>query len=142
MNFDQKALLAAAKEARKNAYAPYSGFAVGAALLAADGSLFVGCNLENASFGATCCAERTALFSAVAAGKRAFVALAVVGGPLGKESSAPCPPCGICRQALAEFCPEDFEIVLENGEEIETLRLCDLLPHAFGKGDLKERKHP
>ena len=98
------ALVERAKEARKSAYCPYSGFAVGAALLCADGSVYAGCNIENAGFTATCCAERTAFFRAVNDGKRAFKAIAIVGGKAGQEPQELCAPCGVCRQVMAEFC--------------------------------------
>ena len=91
-------LIAAAQEARLRAYCPYSGFAVGAALLGEDGEIYQGCNVENAAYPATNCAERTALFTAVAAGCRRFRAIAVVGGPQGQDAQEICPPCGLCRQ--------------------------------------------
>lgn len=126
-------LLQEAALARVNAYAPYSGFLVGAALETADGIVFRGCNIENSSFGATNCAERTALFSAIAAGHRSFSALAVVGAY--QDGRAPeefCPPCGICRQVLAEFCSPGLPVYLQNGEGTQkTLLLKDLLPEAF-----------
>ena len=132
-------LIFAAKEARKKAYCPYSHFAVGAVLLTDDGRTFAGCNVENASYGATCCAERTALFSALAAGARSFASLAVVGGREGEEPDAICPPCGICRQALAEFCKPDFPIYLSDGVEVKTLRLSDLIPLAFSPEQLGKK---
>ena len=98
------ALVQRAKEARKKAYCPYSGFAVGAALLCADGSVYDGCNIENAGFTATCCAERTAFFRAVNDGKRDFKAIAIAGGRAGEEPTGICAPCGVCRQVMAEFC--------------------------------------
>lgn len=125
-----QALVARAKEAMERAYAPYSGFTVGAALLGKSGRVYVGCNVENASYPVTCCAERTALFAAVAAGEREFSALAVVGGRGGVVEDF-CPPCGICRQALSEFCPAAFPVYLWRPDEIQTLPLGDLLPHAF-----------
>ena len=125
-----QALVARAKEAMERAYAPYSGFTVGAALLGKSGRVYVGCNVENASYPVTCCAERTALFAAVAAGERAFSALAVVGGRGGVVEDF-CPPCGICRQALAEFCPAAFPVYLWRPDEIQTLPLGALLPHSF-----------
>lgn len=97
------ALAQRAKEARKNAYTPYSGFAVGAALLCKDGSVYAGCNIENAGFTATCCAERTAFFRAVNDGKRQFSAIAIAGGKAGEEPTQFCAPCGVCRQVMAEF---------------------------------------
>lgn len=125
-----QALVARAKEAMERAYAPYSGFTVGAALLGKSGRVYVGCNVENASYPVTCCAERTALFAAVAAGEREFSALAVVGGRGGVVEDF-CPPCGICRQALSEFCPAAFPVYLWRPDEIQTLPLGALLPHAF-----------
>ena len=133
-------LIFAAKEARKKAYCPYSHFAVGAALLAEDGRLFVGCNVENASYGATSCAERTALFAAVAAGARSFVSLAVVGGREGEEPDAFCPPCGLCRQAFAEFCSADLPVYLTDGKEIKTLRFGELIPLAFSPEQLGKKE--
>ena len=127
MNRYQK-LIDAATAARQHAYAPYSGFAVGAALLGRDGIIYTGCNVENASYGLTCCAERTALFKAVSCGTRRFTALAVVGGIMGDEAATPCVPCGICRQALAEFCDDELVIVFANGD---TATLGALLPQAF-----------
>ena len=126
----------AALRARRKAYAPYSRYLVGAALLCEDGTVFTGCNIENASYGATICAERTALFSAVAAGQRHFAALAIVSGPEGAdETDLPWPsPCGICRQALREFVnPADFEVILARSErEYRVLTLEQLLPESFG----------
>ena len=127
MNMYQK-LIDAAASARQQAYAPYSQFAVGAALLGGDGIVYTGCNVENASYGLTCCAERVALYKAVSNGTHCFTALAVVGGAVGDGIETPCPPCGICRQALAEFCNDDMPIIFGNGE-ITTLG--DLLPNAF-----------
>lgn len=105
-------LMEEALKARKAAYAPYSGFQVGAALLCADGSIYTGCNVENSSYGAACCAERTAFFKAVSEGKRSFRAIAVVGGKKYGEVLESCPPCGICRQVMREFCSSDFAVVL------------------------------
>lgn len=124
---DVQALVDAARAARSQAYAPYSGYAVGAALLAADGRRFCGVNVENASYGATCCAERTALFAAVTAGARDFIALALV-----TEGDEPAPPCGLCRQALAEFSP-DLAIYLAGptGEAYRRTSLAALFPEAF-----------
>lgn len=112
---------------------PYSGFAVGAALLCADGRVFTGCNIENAAYPATNCAERTAIFKAVSEGKTEFRAIAIVGGPKGKEPENFCAPCGVCRQVMAEFCdPETFRIILMNGAgEIREYLLKELLPLGF-----------
>jgi len=119
-------LLDCAREARTAAYVPYSGFAVGAALLTAGGQVFRGCNIENVSYGLTVCAERVALFAAVAAGEREFTALAVV-----TDSAAPATPCGACRQVLYEFAP-DLQVLLANlqGRQ-KKFRLKELLPEAF-----------
>ena len=130
------ALIQRAKEARENSYCPYSGFAVGAALLCADGSVYAGCNIENAGFTPTCCAERTAFFRAVNDGKRQFKAIAVVGGPAGEEPQALCAPCGVCRQVMAEFCGPEFEILLTDGAALTVATLGELLPQAFGPGNL------
>lgn len=137
----QRFLARAALAARKNAYAPYSGFAVGAALLAADGRIFTGCNVENAAYSVCCCAERTALFKAVSEGVRTFAALAVCGAPVGQEPPLPlCTPCGMCRQALIEFCdPDAFEILFVQGEtDYACARLSKLLPQAFSPNNLRE----
>lgn len=131
------ALAERAKEARRAAYCPYSGFAVGAALLCADGSVYAGCNIENAGLTATCCAERTAFFRAVNDGKRQFKAIAIAGGPAGAEPQEPCAPCGVCRQVMAEFCGDDFEVILASGKGLETLTLAELLPRAFGPRNLR-----
>ena len=112
------------------AYAPYSGYHVGAALLCADGTVYTGCNVENASYGATNCAERTAIFKAVSEGRRDFTALAVCGGKDGIITGA-FPPCGICRQVMAEFCGGDFPVYLVNESGYDTLTLAQLLPRGF-----------
>ena len=122
-------LLERAAEAAGNAYAPYSDFQVGAALLCADGTVFVGCNVENASYGLTNCAERTALFAAVAAGHRDFAAMAVVAD----GESMPV-PCGACRQVLSEFCSAEMPVYVSRAvalEAFETFRMNELLPHGF-----------
>ena len=123
-------LMNLAIEARKNAYAPYSGFLVGAALLTADGKVFTGCNIENAAYTPTNCAERTAFFKAVSEGERDFVAIAVAGGK-GEAPDALCAPCGVCRQVMAEFCDPDFHVILGNGERQSVYTLQDLLPLSF-----------
>ncbi len=131
-------LLALARRARENAYAPYSGFAVGAALLGADGRIYTGCNVENAAYPVACCAERTALFHAVAEGAREFTAIAVAGGRVGDKAEESCPPCGVCRQALAEFCDlETFRVYLAApGGGVEETTLGALLPRAFARANL------
>jgi cytidine deaminase len=126
-----KELFALATRARENAYAPYSHYTVGAALLTKDGKVYEGVNIENASFGATNCAERTAIFSAVANGEREFEAIAVAGGRKGEQPSN-CTPCGICRQVLSEFCPPDFKVILLDGAH----RLDELLPMSFTEENL------
>ena len=123
-------LIALAQKAMENAYTPYSGFRVGAALLAKSGKVYLGCNVENASFSPTCCAERTAFFSAVAAGERAFEAVAVAGGKEGRITRV-CPPCGVCRQVMAEFCEPDFPVYLAKADGFEKTSLQDLLPYSF-----------
>jgi len=124
-------LLELAYKARERSYSPYSNFAVGAALLTAEGKVYLGANIENSSFGATNCAERTALFSAIMAGERNFSAIAIVGGKVGEETNE-CLPCGICRQVLSEFCDADLKIIIENKENgTKCLSLGELLPHAF-----------
>ena len=124
-------------EAREHAYVPYSGFAVGAALLTKDGKVYQGCNIENSAFGPTNCAERTAFFTAVYQGERDFEAIAIVGGKEGKPVSELCAPCGVCRQVMREFCKNDFKIYLSKGDgDVLTYTLSDLLPLSFSKDDL------
>lgn len=126
-----KELIELAIKAREMAYAPYSEFAVGAALLCKDGTVYTGCNIENSSFGATNCAERTAIFKAVSEGAGDFEAIAVVGAKLG-EPLMFCPPCGICRQVMTEFCDLDsFLVVLSDGKEEKIYTLREMLPHSF-----------
>lgn len=119
-----------AKEAMGQAYSPYSGYKVGAALLCKDGSVFTGCNVENAGFSATNCAERTAFFKAVSEGKREFEAIAICGGKDGKVEGL-FPPCGVCRQVMREFCEDEFQIHLLKPNGIETYTLSQLLPVSF-----------
>ena len=131
-------LIRRAIEAREHAYVPYSHFAVGAALLTKSGKVYGGCNIENASFGATNCAERTAFFRAFYDGEREFEAIAIVGGPAGKPISELCAPCGICRQVMTEFCKNDFRIYLRKGDgDVKAWTLADLLPLSFTEEDLK-----
>ncbi len=126
----KKILIDSAIEAMGRAYAPYSNFFVGAALLTRDGKIYKGMNIENAAYPVCNCAERTALFSAIAAGDRDFAAIAIVGGR-GGEITDFCAPCGVCRQALSEFCGRELEIYLYNGKEIKIFTLGDLLPESF-----------
>ena len=121
-------------EAMAHAYAPYSGFKVGAALLCADGTVYQGCNIENAAYSPTNCAERTAFFKAVYDGHRDFTAIAVCGGKDGAITGA-FPPCGVCRQVMREFCGEDFLIYLVNEKGFETVTLAQLLPFGFSAGE-------
>lgn len=135
MRWNAPALAAKALEARKNAYCPYSGFAVGAALLCEDGEVVTGCNIESAAL-TGCCAERAALFKALSDGKREFAALAVAGGGAGEPPADFCPPCGVCRQVLSEFCGPDFPVILTNGKSQREYTLGELLPASFGKNHL------
>lgn len=125
-------LINKAKSAAESSYSPYSGFSVGAALLTKEGKVYLGCNIENAAFGPTNCAERTAFFKAVSDGERHFDKIAIVGGKDGNFSDF-CPPCGVCRQVMAEFCGEDFTVLLGNDSgDIKTFTLGELLPFSFG----------
>ena len=124
-----------AESARNRAYAPYSHFTVGAALLSKAGKVYLGCNIENAAYGAVMCAERTAFFTAICEGERDFAAIAVAGGREG-EAGDVCAPCGICRQVMAEFCASDFEIVLGPESDIKVYRLDEILPLSFTKENL------
>ncbi len=133
---NKKDLFISAKDAMKNSHAPYSNYNVGAALLTKNGNIYKGCNIENASYSVTCCAERTAIFSAVANNEKDFEAICVVGGKNG-EITDYAMPCGVCRQALAEFCDTDFKVFVGvNENDIKDYKLCDLLPHSFNKSKL------
>ena len=129
MKIDEKFLIEKALEARENAYAPYSNFMVGAVLMCQDGSIYTGCNVENAAYPAGMCAERTALNKAVSEGQKDFVAIAIVGGR-GAERVF-CAPCGICRQALSEFVQDDFLFILETENEIKQITMVEMLPYRF-----------
>ena len=135
----EKELVVLAKEAMEYAYSPYSKFKVGAAVLAKDGRVFTGCNVENAAYSPGNCAERTAIFKAVSEGKRKFSAIAVVGA---KEGEVPtgdsvCTPCGVCRQVMGEFCEaKSFRIYVKKGKELFCYALAELLPLAFGPAQL------
>ena len=131
-------LLLKAVEAREFAYTPYSNHKVGAALLGKSGRIYTGCNVENAAYTPTNCAERTAVFKAVSEGEREFVAIAVVGG-LGDTLSELCAPCGVCRQVLNEFCDGTLKVILGTPEKITVTTLGELLPYSFGRIDLKKQ---
>ena len=126
-----KYLIEKAREARRASYSPYSGFSVGAALLASDGRVYTGANIENASFTPTVCAERVAFFSAIHDGVRDFTAIAITGGASGSDPEAACPPCGVCRQVMSEFCRGDFTVIIDGGEDYEVYTLDELLPARF-----------
>ena len=125
-------LIEAAKKAMENSYSPYSNFAVGAAVLAKDGRIYKGCNVENAAYGAANCAERTALFSAIADGATEFEAIAVIG-----SSGEHTYPCGICRQVIAELMPKGKLIFINNKKEYQEFTVQEMLPYAFTKENLK-----
>jgi len=133
-NMTKEQLLEEAKVARTYAYVPYSNFAVGAALLTEDGKIYRGCNIENAAYGMANCAERTALFKAVSEGDKNFKMIAVIA-----DSDRPVPPCGACRQVMAELCPPDMKVILTNlnGDILETT-VKELLPGAFKAEDLND----
>lgn len=130
---DAKELMKMAIEARQNAYAPYSHFAVGAALMAESGRVYTGCNIENASYGLTCCAERNAIFAAVGAGERRFKMLAVAA-----DSPEPVAPCGACRQVIAEF-GIPFVVMGNLKEETKTMTAEELLPYGFGQESMNNK---
>ena len=133
-------LIQEAKKARERSYSPYSNFKVGAALLTRGGKIYHGCNIENAAYGPTNCAERTAFFRAVYKGEREFEKIAIVGALEGGDPDVTCAPCGVCRQVMMEFCdPETFTVVLANGkdEQLEIV-LKDLVPYGFGGKNLEK----
>lgn len=134
MNYEK--LIKTATEMTKRSYVPYSHFHVGAALLDSNGKVWTGCNIENAAYGPSNCAERTAVFKAVSEGARSFEAIAIVGGPEDENGKVQiqdfCPPCGVCRQVLSEFCDREFKIILANGNgEQKVFTLAELLPESF-----------
>lgn len=132
-------LLLEAKKARLKSYAPYSKFQVGAALLTKDGKVYHGCNIENASYTPTNCAERTAFFKAVSDGDMEFEKIAIVGGKEGTDADELCAPCGVCRQVMMEFCnPEEFQIILADGKDnMKVMSLKEMLPYGFCPSDLE-----
>lgn len=124
-----------AAEARGRSYTPYSHYRVGAALLSKDGRVFTGCNIENATYTPTVCAERTAFFKAVSEGVTEFEKIAIVGGREGEVSEF-CSPCGVCRQVMAEFCDENFIVLLGNADKFSAYSLQEILPFAFTEKEL------
>ena len=136
---DNLKLLEEAKKARLKAYTPYSNFKVGAALLTKSGKVYLGCNIENATYTPTNCAERTAFFKAVSEGEREFEKIAIVGAKDGEDANEMCAPCGVCRQVLMEFCnPKEFQIILADGENTcRVMTLEELLPCGFSSANLK-----
>ena len=135
---ERKELVRLAFEAREKAYAPYSHHTVGAALLGKDGVVYLGCNVENAGYSSTNCAERTAFFKAISEGQHEFTAIAIVGGLEDAGELHYCAPCGVCRQVMMEFCdPKSFEIIMAKGpEDYKTATLEELLPMGFGPANL------
>lgn len=131
-------LVSLALDARKKSYSPYSGFQVGAALIGRSGKVYQGCNIENAAYTPTNCAERTAFFKAVSEGEREFDAICIVGGKTGDPAEYTA-PCGVCRQVMMEFCsPKEFRVILAIDEDhIKEYRLEELVPEGFGPGNLK-----
>ena len=137
MDTQLQELIDTALSMRKMSYTPYSHFNVGAALLGADGKIYTGCNIENASYTPTNCAERTAFFKAVSEGIKDFKAIAIAGGPENAKELAYCPPCGVCRQVMSEFCKDDFKIILvKSSTEYREYTLTDLVPERFTPDNL------
>ncbi len=134
-----KRLITRAVSMLMRSYTPYSGYTVGAALLCEDGTVYTGCNIENAAFTPTICAERTAFFKAISEGKKKFVAIAVVGGKNGVAGDS-CTPCGVCRQVMMEFCnPDQFQVVMaQNTANYRIKTLGELLPDGFGPASLED----
>jgi cytidine deaminase len=134
---DEK-LVKLALSAREHAYTPYSHWAVGAALLTKSGKIYTGCNIENAAYTPTNCAERTAFFKAISEGEQEFSSIAIVGGPAGSVPLTICAPCGVCRQVMEEFCdPDGFRIILGTGAGVvASYSLAELLPSGFGPENL------
>ena len=137
---DDRMLIKQALEMRKMAYVPYSHFQVGAALLCADGKVYTGCNIENAAYTPSNCAERTAFFKAVSEGEREFAAIAMTGGAETAEELEYCAPCGVCRQVMMEFCDYDnFKVILAKSEqEYQVYSLREILPMGFGPKNLEQ----
>lgn len=134
----ERELIELAFEARHAAYTPYSHFQVGAALLARSGKVYKGCNIENAAYTPSNCAERTAFFKAVSEGERSFDAIAIVGGPEGGKELDYCPPCGVCRQVMMEFCDDTFSVILaKSADAYQVYTLKEILPMGFGPKNLE-----
>ncbi len=135
---DIELLIKTAAEMRKKAYVKYSHYSVGSALMTGNGKIYTGCNIENASFSPTVCAERTAFFKAVSEGERKFTAIAIVAGQTGRKSSEYPSPCGVCRQVMMEFCkPDKFIVILaKNEKDYLVYTLSELLPLGFGPANL------
>lgn len=131
-----KTLMETAVKAREFSYAPYSNYLVGAALLGASGKIYTGCNVENATYTPTNCAERTAFFKAISEGEREFKAIAIVAGKRGEKLSPTCTPCGVCRQVMVEFCDKDFKIVLGTPDDYKVYDLESLIPLSFTNDEL------
>ena len=132
-----KDLISKAAEMRKFSYTPYSKFNVGAALLAKNGSIYTGCNIENASYSVTNCAERTAFFKAVSENVKEFDAIAIVGGHAEADELDFCFPCGVCRQVMSEFCDDDFKVIVAKSQtEYKVYSLPEVLPERFGPKDI------
>lgn len=136
INYTNEELCALANKAREASYCPYSDHSVGAALVTASGKVYLGANIENASFSPTVCAERVAFFKAINEGERDFVAIAVAGGKKGEEPASHFPPCGVCRQVMGEFCSPDFTVIWGNSEKITVKTLGEILPFGFDKDSL------
>ncbi len=137
MEIDINELIKTALSMRKISYTPYSHWNVGAALLTKSGEIYTGCNIENAAYTPSNCAERTAFFKAVSEGEKEFTAIAITGGFAGKEPETYCPPCGVCRQVMSEFCDDDFLVIVAKSEtEYKTYTLPEILPERFGPKDL------
>lgn len=139
---EKERLVQAARETRRRCYAPYSHFAVGAAVQGESGNIYTGCNIECASFSATCCAERVAVYHAVAAGEKRLAAVAVAGGAQSEPVHGRTAPCGICRQVLSEFAAPDMTVLMAVSEDAyEEVSLGSLLPMSFGPQDLKTEEN-
>ncbi len=137
MTYTDNDLVKLALESMKSSYCAYSGYAVGAALLCKSGKVYLGCNIENASYSPTVCAERVAFFKAVSEGEREFLKIAVVGGKNG-DAIDYAAPCGVCRQVMLEFCePDNFKVIFGKKDGYEVHTLSELTPYSFGKESLK-----